>query len=281
MLLKLIGILSVAVVAFAQPQTTPAETLKFEVASVKPSGPQSVRGSEGGPGSHDPTHYRFQSANLDDLITTAYHVNYFQISSKTAFDRERFDVAVNVPEGATRDQFRQMMRNLLDERFHLRAHIESREFAAYELVVAKSGLKMKEHDAISTTSRSDTRRPSGDYGFPDLPPGRPGMTSRQAKSGGFLLIRVRAQEEPMRVLAEMLHVPGEEPIVDKTALSGKYDFTLEYTQDMPGSPHDGETPVVASIFTALPAQLGLQLIAKKLPFDVVVVESVEKTPTEN
>ncbi len=281
MLLKLIGVLSAAVAAVAQPQTAPPETLKFEVASVKPSGPQSVRGSEGGPGSHDPTHYRFQSANLDDLITTAYHVNYFQISSKTALDHERFDVAVNVPEGATRDQFRQMMRNLLDERFHLRAHLESREFAGYELVVAKSGLKMKEHDAASAAPPPDTRRPSGDDGFPDLPPGRPGMISRQTMSGGFLLIRVRAQQEPMKVLADMLHVPGEGPIVDKTGLTGKYDFTLEYTQDMPSTAHDGETPVAASLFTALPAQLGLQLIAKKLPFDVVVVESVEKTPTEN
>ena len=103
----------------------------------------------------------------------AYHVDYFQVSSKTPIDRETFDLEANVPEeNATREQFRAMLRNLLEERFHLKAHVESREFAAYELVVAKSGLKMKESGAAAPASE-DSRRPP-DEGFPDLPPGRPG-----------------------------------------------------------------------------------------------------------
>ncbi len=281
MLLRPIGILLAAAAAIAQPQPTASASLQFEVASVKPSTPKSVRGSEGGPGSKDPTHFRFQAATLDDLIAIGYHVNYFQISSKAALDRDRFDVEVKVPEHATRDEYRQMMRNLLQERFHLRAHVESREFAGYELVVAKTGLKMKEHATGVDPPPQNTRRPAGDDGFPDLPAGRPGLISRYTMSGGFQLVRSRGQQESISVIAQSLRAPDDAPIVDKTGLTGKYDFTLEYTTDVPGGAHDGEAPVAPGLFTALQQQLGLQLIARKLPFDVVVVEAFERTPTEN
>ena len=276
--LRSAAILFAAAAAIAAPQSQP----RFEVASVKPSGPKSVRGEGGGPGRKDPTRYRYQAATIEDIIVTAYHVDYFQVSSKTPIDRETFDVEANVPENATREQFRAMLRNLLEERFHLKAHVESRQFAAYELVVAKSGLKIKESGAAAAAPE-DSRRPPGDEGFPDLPPGKPGLTSRNTVVNGFLLIRLRARQEPFSTLAEMLHTPGEEQIVDKTGLTGKYDFTLEYGNTMPGASREGDaqTPIAASVFTALQQELGLQLIAKRLPFDVVVVESVDRVPAEN
>jgi uncharacterized protein (TIGR03435 family) len=271
-----------AVAVIAAPQSTTPSPPRFEVASVKPSGPKSVRGEGGGPGRKDPTHYRYQAATIEDLITTAYHVDYFQVASKAPIDRATFDVEANVPENATREEFRAMLRNLLEERFHLKAHVESREFAGYELVVAKSGLKIKESGAAAE-AHEDSRRPPGDEGFPELPLGRPGLISRNTAINGVMLTRLRARQEPFSVLADVLHTPGEEPVVDKTGLTGKYDFTLEYGSEMSGAPRPGEpqTPVGASIFTALPQQLGLQLIAKKLPFDVVVVDSVDRAPTEN
>src|SRR5215469_9076411 len=103
--IRAIVILLAAQVLLAQQQS--GELPKFEVASVKPSGPQ------GGPGTKDPTHYTFRSSTFQDLIGIAWNVQYFQISSKSAVDKDRFDVVVNVPEGATRDQFRLMMRALL------------------------------------------------------------------------------------------------------------------------------------------------------------------------
>ena len=274
--LRSTAILFTAAAAIAAPQLQP----RFEVASVKPSSPKSVRGEGGGPGRKDPTRYRYQAATIEDIIVTAYHVDYFQVSSKTPIDRETFDVEANVPENAIRTEFRAMLRNLLEERFHLKAHVESRQFAAYELVVAKSGLKIKESGAPAAAE--DSRRPPDD-GFPDLPPGKPGLISRNTIVNGFLLTRLRARQEPFSTLAEMLHTPGEEQIVDKTGLTGKYDFTLEYGNTMPGASREGDaqTPIAASVFTALQQELGLQLIAKKLPFDVVVVESVDRVPAEN
>lgn len=275
MILRPTAILLAACAVLARPQST--EPSKFEVASVKPSSPQSVRGSQGGPGTKDPTHWNFRSATFQDLIGIAWNVQYFQISSKSAIDKDRFDVIVNVPEGASRDQFRLMMRSLLAERFQLKMHTESRNFPAYELVIAKTGFRLKE-----SGGESESRKPAAQQdGFPTLPAG-PGFVANYSSSGIYPLVRMRAQQQPISALARMLRTPGQEPIVDKTELTGKYDFTLEYTLDPPGGSHgtDADPPIAAGIF-ALQEQLGLQLVAKKLPFDVVVVESFERAPAGN
>lgn len=276
MTIRAIVILLAAQVLLAQPRS--GEPPKFEVASVKPSGPQSVRLSEGGPGTKDPTHYSFRSATFQDLIGIAWNVQYFQISSKSSVDKDRFDIVVNVPEGATRDQFRKMMQNLLAERFQLKTHIVSKNFPAYELLIAKSGFKLKE-----SGGEPESRKPaaSGDR-FPTLPAG-PGFTANYSSAGVYPLVRMRAQQQPVSALTRMLRTPGQEPIVDKTGLTGKYDFTLEYTMDPSGGrpAGDADPPIAPAIFTALQEQLGLQLVAKKLPFDVVVVEFFDKTPTGN
>jgi uncharacterized protein (TIGR03435 family) len=163
--------------------------LTFEVASVKPSGPRSNGGSDGGPGSTDPGLFFYHSAFFLDLIELAYHVEPFRISSKAPLDREKFDIDVNRPAGATRSQFRVMMQNLLAERFHLRLHTQSKEFPAYALVTAKTGLKLKEAPAGTGTRRSVVTD-----GFPELPVDRPGIAMMQSVNGGFELFRVRAHQ---------------------------------------------------------------------------------------
>jgi hypothetical protein len=73
--------------------STSIQAQNLEVASIHPSGPKSVRGSDGGPGSNDPARYVFNRASLLDLILTAYHFEDFQISSKLPLDRDEFDLA--------------------------------------------------------------------------------------------------------------------------------------------------------------------------------------------
>jgi uncharacterized protein (TIGR03435 family) len=255
--LSRIGTVLAITVGLAQPQT-PRPTLKFDVASIKPSGPRSVRGSDGGPGSKDPGRYVFNSSTLQDLIAVAYHVEYFQILSKTPLDRERFDLLAKLPEGTTKEQFRDMMKDLLAERFHLKLHVESKEFPAYEMIVAKSGPKMKEsvdpsvgHEvSTQTASRAavQERVVSGEAGggFPELPPDRPGLSTTFSNSGGFTLVRTRARQQTMAGFAARLQAPDGRHIVDRTGLTGKYDFTLEYTTDRGGAPPAGEAPVAPS-----------------------------------
>jgi uncharacterized protein (TIGR03435 family) len=246
----------------------------FEVASLRLSGPKSVRGSEGGPGSKDATRYSFGRASLDDLILVAYDVELFQISSKLPLDRDEFDLAAKVPAGATKDEFRAMLRNLVAERFHIKLHIESRDFAAFELVLAKGGTKLGTEAATKLAFQGD---------FPKLTPGKPGLISRNSMSRGQMVTEIRGQQEPVAKLAEILRTAEPRPIVDKTGLTGRYDFTLEFSTDTLQGTAVGaaETPGAPDLNTALREQLGLQIIAKKLPFDVVVVESFDRLPTEN
>jgi uncharacterized protein (TIGR03435 family) len=248
---------------------------RFEVASVKPSTPASIRMSEGGPGSKDPTHYRFASATLHDFIAIAWNLHRFQISSKLPIENDRYDIIVNVPAGATRNDFRLMMRTLLTERFEFKYHLETKDFPGYELTVSKSGLKMKESDPAAPPPHRD--------GFPDLRPG-PGFTTNSSNSGDYRLVRMRAQQQTVASLADHLTTlqSQEEPVVDKTGLTGIYDFLLEFTMDSSSARPGASEPAAApSLFTAVQKELGLQLIAKKLPFDVVVVESFKRVPSEN
>lgn len=232
----------------------------FEVASVKPSGPASDRNFEGGPGSRNPTRYIASRAMLLDLIMEAYNIEDFQISSKIPLEKEEYDVAANVPAGATKEQFRAMLQRFLEERFRLKLRMESKEFEAYALVVAKSGPKLKESASSNPFLRA--------------------MNTRD--SGGYFLIRVTAQQQPLSELATLARTwtPGGEPVVDQTGLTGKYDFTLEHTSELPGFPAAG-IPSAPTLFTALREQLGLELVRKKVPFHHVIVEDVDRTPSDN
>jgi uncharacterized protein (TIGR03435 family) len=277
MSLRRVAMFLAAAAILAPSQTGGAASPAFEVASLKPSGPRSIRGSAGGPESSDPGLYRFSSASLLDLIAIAYNVDFFQISSPAPLDRKNFDLVAKVPDGATKPQFRAMMQNLLAERFHLKLHLQSKEFPAYELVLAKTGPKFREMASgiLGSSARKD--------GWPDLPPNRPGIMSRHSMSGGLELVRLKSQQEPISAFAGMLRRPDDLPIIDKTGLTGKYDFTFEYTRALPNSRPNGATdpPLVPDLFTALERQLGLQLVHKKLPFDVVIVDSVDRLPSEN
>jgi uncharacterized protein (TIGR03435 family) len=234
----------------------------FDVASIRLSGPQSVRGSEGGPGTSDPGRYRFASATLMDLLAQAYAVDYSQLSSKTPLDRDRYDLIATIPAGATKEQFRVMLQNLLADRFRMKVHKETRDFPAYELVVAKGGAKL-------SASRPDS-------------PDRPSLTTEFTLVNGQSLARTRARKMPLAAIERLLRVATGAPVIDRTGLTGLYDFTLEHAQAGGRlSETAPDAPVAPSIFTAVQQQFGLQLVSKKLPFDVIVVDSFDRVPSEN
>jgi len=245
----------------------------FEVASIRLSGPKSIRGSDGGPGSKDPTRYTFGRADLLILLLIAYDVEEFQVSSKLPLSQDEFDLSANIPAHATKAEFRMMLRNLLAERFQMKLHIESREFPAFEMVAAKGGTKLGTAAATNLASEAD---------FPRLAPGKPGLTGANSVSRGYLVTRIRGQQQPVSQLAKLLRTAEPRPVVDMTGLTGKYDFAMQFSSDLPNATPDDALPSsMPDLNTALREQLGLQLIAKKLPFDVVVIESCNRLPTEN
>ncbi len=241
---------------------------RFEVASIRLSDSKSVRGSDGGPGHNDPGRFTYGKAELLSMILMAWNVRPFQVSSKILLDRDEFDLAAVVPAGATREQFRVMFQNFLVDRFHLKSHMESRKFLTSVLTVSKTGLNIKD--------------PGGDPGrFPTLlPAGLPGFKSTMSSVGSTVVVRMRARQQPMSVLADMLHPPNNMPVRDDTGLTGKYDFTLEYIWQQSAERND-QTDFTPDLATALKQQLGLQLTERQEPFDVLVVDSIDRLPTKN
>jgi uncharacterized protein (TIGR03435 family) len=261
-------------------QSQPPARAEFEVASVKPSGPKSIGGSDGGPGSNDPERFSFTRARLADLLYRAYGLKYDeQISAPSWIGTEEYeyDVAAKIPPKTTREQFREMLRNLLAERFRLKVHHETKQFPVFDLVIEKNGPKLKEsveEPSGGTPNSPAPSRPVRDRdGFPILPRGRPGF---MASYGPGPHSKWTAHEQPTSALAAFLSRPmaAGRNVIDKTGLTGKYDFTLEYD-------FRPEDDFGLSIFDAVKRQLGLRLVDSKASFDVVVVDYAEKVPTEN
>jgi uncharacterized protein (TIGR03435 family) len=139
------------------------------------------------------------------------------------------------------------------DRFKLVVHRETKTLPAYELLVAKGGLKIKE-----------------------VEPG-PGGTNSNTNGGKGVLT---AQRTTLAHFADWLGTRMDRPVVDKTDVKGAFDIKLEWTMDENTS-GDGDPTAGPTMFTALQEQLGLRLVAQKLPVEIVVVDHVERVPTEN
>ena len=319
--MRLAGFLIIAV--FVSGLANSAQGPTFDAASVKLTGPdvQQPYTITGGPGTNDPRMFRAPRIGMLSLLARAFDVSMDEIAGpawlRDVASRNNYTIVATVPPGTTKEQFHQMLQNLLVERFHLVFHRESRDFPGYQLVVDKGGPKFKEvtptHDASPGAApdvRAMSSAPSGADGFPNLPPGP--RTFSQLGRGGQT--RTKYQE---RTMAEFVSNLGfligssqgksvldgfpQPRVVDKTGLTGKYTFILEYysagtanlalalptrvdsdtgTASPPAaSDPDGGMP---NIFVAIQKQLGLRLDkAAAVPLDMIVVESVDKVPTAN
>lgn len=254
-----------------------ASSQSFEVASIKPSPPpdreRGMRvGVSGGPGTADPGRYTTQNLDLANLITIAWGILPYRLSAPDWLHEARFDLAATLPAGATREQFQLMLQNLLKDRFKLTVHNDKKEMQAYELTVAKNGPKLQTSPVDPTPDPPMTRSPPslGPDGFPVLPAGRArASTTMNGKA------RTRFADASMEDLVENLSVQLGQPVTDSTGLKGKYDFTLSWVR---GGPDADSGP---TLFGAVQDQLGLKLTSTKAPVDILVVDHIEKTPTEN
>lgn len=117
--------------------------LSFEVASIRPA-------ADGGVSSVGPISVNLARRSLEMLLFTAYDTgSYQQIIGPSWLDEDHFDIAAKMPQGATREQLPQMLQSLLQERFKLRAHWETRSLPAYALRIAKGGPKFTPADPES------------------------------------------------------------------------------------------------------------------------------------
>jgi uncharacterized protein (TIGR03435 family) len=267
-------------------------------------------GAQGGPGTSDPGQITYSNMSVKNLMVTAFGVKTYQVSGPTWMDTERFDIVAKVPKGSSKDDVKLMLQNLLAERFKLTLHREKKDLPMYALVVGKNGPKLKESppddpnatvdeaaaqqkekQAMDNAMRTTVR----DGGMPPpMPGGGPG--TRMMMMPGRM--RMMSTKQTMAQFAEALGNQMDRPVVDQTGLTKNYDITLEFAPEgmvgrgMPGMPpppppgdggmpRDADSQAAPSLFTALQEQLGLKLEQKKGPVDLLVVDHLEKTPTEN
>ncbi len=232
----------------AQDQSAPH---KFEVASIKPSSADD-RGPEG----NSPDGRVNWNQTGRGLILIAYKLQDYQLAGDPKWlNSEFYRIVAKPPEGPLpadqrerMDRTSEMLRHLLEDRFQLQVHHETRTMQEYEIVPAKGGSKLKE------VTRGDT---------PFSLRMGPGKIATKGGAGIELLARV---------LATRLGCP----VIDKTGLDRSllYDIQLTY------APDDAPSDTAAPLFAAIQDQLGLRLQATKAPVDVVVIDRVER-PTAN
>ena len=282
--------------ALAQPTPT-----NFEAASVKPTDPKSAPANSardaqatlrGGPGTNDPGRISYANITLQSLLITAYGANCKvqadecdQIVGPPWLRSNRYDIDAKIPAGTTPEQFRVMLQNLLAERFQMTVHHETRDLPGYDLTVAKSGAKLIASPA-SELGSDDATGPLVKFGKPGEPP--------QLLRAGFMIFPYKGTRSTAnhaigreQTLADITKILGQlttSHILDKTGLTAKYDFTLDWVPDGVTMIQEADGPEIApphGIPTALEDQLGLKLVRTKVALDTVVVDNANRIPTEN
>jgi uncharacterized protein (TIGR03435 family) len=259
----------------AQQEAQPA----FDVASIKRTSPGIDPGPRYGLGPR--THV--ESATLKDLVLLAYDVKDFQVSGGpgwTNSDRYDIDATVEGESRGTGPAYRTLilrrLQTLLQDRFKLAVHRETKELPIYELVVAKGGFKLqpvKEGSCVPFDAekfRAPGSNPMNFCGY-----------------GGFGRGFYEASTGTMADLAYALPMVVGRTVVDKTGIMGVFriHLTFQFVSPPAAPPDAAGNPTPAddagtSIFTALQEQLGLKLESSKGPVEVLVIDHVEK-PSEN
>jgi uncharacterized protein (TIGR03435 family) len=269
----------------AQEASSPA----FEVATIKvnKSGEQRqfIQRQPGG---------RVNVTNLPVrfLITFAYQLAQFQlVGGPSWMATDRFDMVAKLegnpefgPPGSGPDPIMRAMQTLLADRFKLKVHRETREMDIYALVMAKPGGApgpgLKKSD-IDCAEMARARRGQPPQGPPPIPAG--GGPIPCAIMGGAGMIRFGGF--PISQITQMLGGQTGRMVLDRTGLTGNWEFVLTFAPEGRGQPPPGVDappvdPTLPSIFTALQEQLGLKLEATKGPVEVLVIDGIDH-PTED
>jgi uncharacterized protein (TIGR03435 family) len=293
----------------------PAVGLSFEVASIKPAEPITPAMIAAGKlhvgMSVDGARVDIGYLSLGELIPMAFKVKPYQVSGPDWLRAQRFDILAKLPEGATKEQVPEMLQALLVERFQLKAHLENRDNPVYALVVSKGGHKLKESppdpDVPATDAPGGITLGAGSNQI-RVTPGRGGATMTSAQTGTVRVapgpdgqMRMEMSKMTMAAFAEMLTPLVDRPVIDMTDLKGNFQVSLDLSMDVlmnvaraagvgipalgargadPGRPAEASDPSAGPIFTSI-QQLGLRLESRRAPVEFVVIEHVEKMPTEN
>ncbi|MGB7763331.1 MAG: TIGR03435 family protein [Bryobacteraceae bacterium] len=233
----------------------------------------------------------------------------------------RFDILAKMPEGATKEQVPEMLQALLADRFKLAIHHDTKERSVYALVVGKGGSKLKEPpaDPPAPAAAEKPDGAPGDAGTAPAADAAPQFNVKRNSDGSGTAtvhgpdgnakmsfgpngMHMDLEKMTMEKLAEMLGRFVDRPVVDMTELKGSYQVGLDISMEdlknvarkfgaaVPGVgpasgdagslPSDAASDPTGSVFSSV-MQLGLKLEPRKAPLDLILIDHIEKTPTEN
>jgi len=250
-------VIALCCTAFAQS----AEKSAFEIADVHASVPSalaqlSVSGPRAG-------RYEVRNASMVDLIRIAYGVTDDKVTGGPSWlASDRFDVIARTPPAATAEMAQSMLQTLLADRFGLKVHKDSKPLPAFVLTVGKGGPKMKKSDGSQ----------NGCQPRPPAPP-QPGVIPYREGTCHNLTSAQIAE-----ILGQIAGDYLDHPVVDSTKLEGTWDFDIKYTArpQLAAAGSDG-----ISLFDAVDKELGLKLELQTSPAAVIMVDNVNRKPTDN
>ena len=230
-----------------------------------------------------------RGGTLVDLIRIAYGYDSDKIlGGPNWLEMDRFDIAAKVPEGSNPETLKQMMQALLQDRFKLVTHKDTKPLPTYALIVGKKPLLKEAEGSEQTGCRPSASAPAGAQGGRGF--GRIMTMGPDGKETTFTLgpgstLQYNCRNISMEAFAANLLTMfgsnlGNNPVRDETGLKGNWNFDMTYSLSM-FPVMGGDEAAHISIFNALEKQLGLKLEQRQIPTPVIVVDSVERTPSPN
>ena len=268
----------------ASPGTAVDPNTRFEVVAIKAiadaSSPTMIRMTPGGLDSSVPVGVLLRQA--------LQKPDYQMIGAPGWINTERYSIRATLPKGVSPAAMSVVLLNMLKDRFQLATHLEAREAPIFHLVMARgdgrTGPNLKPTSAECQAAIAERQAAEKRGGPPPPPPDRDACGA--GRTGPGLLARRGGRIA--QLVAPLSDLTGR-PVIDKTGLTGLYDFTLEFAYEgrMPGlmgalgvPPGAPVNPDAPSLSAALQEQLGLKLEAARGPVEVVVIDKLEKPTLE-
>ena len=268
---------------------------QFEAASIRPASTTEERVDIG---MHiDGSLVRFNYLSVLACMRIAYEMKPYQFIGPEWIVTLHFNIVAKLPAGATQDEVRGMLQNLLLDRFQMTVHREKRDFPVYAMTLGKGGLKLKETAPDAVAPAADAPKSSLDV----KATGSAAGVFADLGNGAYFTFadnHLIGHKLPMWRVADLLSTFMDKPVIDMTGLgsSTNYDFALAITADdyrtmqSRGALKSGiSLPPEAAQLADLPTDslsaaieaAGLRLEGRKAPQDVIVIDHADRTPTEN
>lgn len=217
----------------------------FEVASIKITPRANFGYTSFSP--YGSNQYKATNATLDFLVQIAYGVPFYQIENREKLGTEHYDLSAKAEDGIglSVEKLQPRLRSLIEDRFKLKTHREMKTTDGYALVIAKGGPKLQR--AGNNASENGMIFPGG----------------------------LRLMNSSMTAFASSIRSVAGRVVVDKTGVEGNYDFDFHYARE-------GDTDsTLPSFFTALQETYGLRLEPEKVTTEILVIDQVDRIPSEN